>query len=69
MIKKFGGSKVLLHYGGGSAIDSSKAIAAGTVYDGDFVETLCYGDGREGSISGFVTLDTDDCHKIYELMI
>ena len=63
-IKKFGGNKVLIHYGGGSVvrsglldrvkaslqnanipfvelggvkpIDSSKAIAAGTVYDGDF---------------------------------
>ena len=33
------------------------------------VKALCYGDGRTGSISGFVTLDTDDCTKIYEMMI
>ena len=36
LIRRFGGSKVLIHYGGGSAIDSAKAIAAGTVYKGDF---------------------------------
>jgi len=36
LVKRFGGSKVLLHYGGGSTIDSSKAIAAGVVYDGIF---------------------------------
>ena len=33
------------------------------------VNTLCRGDGREGSISGFVTLDESDCTKIYHLMI
>jgi hypothetical protein len=33
------------------------------------VDVLCYGDGRTGSISGFVTLDTDDCTKIYEMMV
>ena len=33
------------------------------------VEALCYGDGRQGSISGFVTLNTDDCTKIYKMMI
>ena len=33
------------------------------------VEALCYGDGRNGSISGFVTLNTDDCTKIYEMMV
>ena len=32
------------------------------------VEMLCYGNGREGTISGFVTLDAEDCTKIYELM-
>ena len=35
LIRRFG-SKVLIHYGGGSVIDSAKAIAAGTVYEGDF---------------------------------
>jgi alcohol dehydrogenase YqhD (iron-dependent ADH family) len=33
------------------------------------VHTLCRGDGREGSISGFVTLNEEDCTKIYQLMI
>ncbi len=33
------------------------------------VEALCYGDGGTGSISGFVTLDTDDCTKIYQMMV
>ncbi len=33
------------------------------------VQALCYGDGRTGSISGFVTLDTDDCTKIYQMMV
>ena len=33
------------------------------------VETLCRGDGRPGSISGFVTLTEEDCAKIYKLMI
>ena len=33
------------------------------------VDALCYGDGRQGSISGFVTLDTEDCTKIYKMMV
>lgn len=33
------------------------------------VESLCRGDGREGSISGFVTLDEEDCTKIYQMMV
>ncbi len=33
------------------------------------VDVLCNGDGRTGSISGFVTLNEDDCTKIYELML
>ena len=32
------------------------------------VKALCWGDGRQGSISGFVTLDEADCTKIYQLM-
>lgn len=32
------------------------------------VKALCYGDGRGGSISGFVTLNEDDCTKIYQMM-
>ena len=33
------------------------------------VEVLCRGDGRAGTISGFVTLNEEDCTKIYELMV
>ena len=33
------------------------------------VKNLCWGDGRQGSISGFVTLDEEDCGKIYRLMV
>ena len=33
------------------------------------VQSLCRGNGRNGSISGFVTLNEDDCTKIYELMV
>ncbi len=33
------------------------------------VNMLCRGDGRDGKISGFVTLDEQDCTKIYEMMI
>ena len=33
------------------------------------VKALCWGDGRKGSISGFVTLNEDDCAKIYEMMV
>ena len=33
------------------------------------VHVLCNGDGRPGSISGFVTLSEEDCAKIYEMMV
>ncbi len=33
------------------------------------VDVLCHGDGRGGKISGFVTLDEDDCAKIYKMMV
>ncbi len=33
------------------------------------VDILCYGDGRGGSISGFVTLNEEDCTKIYKMMV
>ncbi|MBE5832153.1 MAG: iron-containing alcohol dehydrogenase [Butyrivibrio sp.] len=33
------------------------------------VEALCYGDGRDGSISGFVKLDAEDCTNIYKMML
>ncbi len=33
------------------------------------VDVLCHGDGRQGSISGFVTLNEEDCTKIYQMMV
>ncbi|HBZ03514.1 MAG TPA: NADH-dependent alcohol dehydrogenase [Lachnospiraceae bacterium] len=33
------------------------------------VEVLCRGDGREGTISGFVTLNEEDCTNIYKMMV
>ena len=33
------------------------------------VNVLCRGDGRQGSISGFVTLNEEDCTKIYQMMV
>jgi len=33
------------------------------------VEVLCHGNGRQGSISGFVTLSEEDCTEIYRMML
>ena len=33
------------------------------------VDVLCNGNGRSGSISGFVTLNEEDCANIYRLMV
>ena len=33
------------------------------------VQALCYGNGRNGNISGFVTLNEEDCTNIYQMMI
>ena len=33
------------------------------------VDTLCNGNGRSGSLNGFVTLNADDCAKVYRLML
>ncbi len=33
------------------------------------VDVLCNGNGRSGSISGFVTLNEEDCKNIYQLMV
>ena len=33
------------------------------------VDALCNGDGRPGSITGFVTLNEEDCANIYRMMI
>ncbi|MBR6172375.1 MAG: iron-containing alcohol dehydrogenase [Eubacterium sp.] len=33
------------------------------------VEVLCRGDGRDGSIYGFVKLTEEDCTKIYQMMV
>ena len=80
----------VLAVGGGSTIDSSKAIAAGAVYDGDFWDFYCgkpiekslgvgtvltiaaagsEGNGEDGKLYGFVTLNEEDCIKIYQAMV
>lgn len=33
------------------------------------VHNLCYGTGRTGTVNGFVTLNAEDCEKIYKMMI
>jgi len=33
------------------------------------VEALCYGNGRKGSVGGFMALDAKDCEAIYRLMV
>lgn len=33
------------------------------------VDALCTGDGRPGHISGFVTLNAEDCENIYRMMV
>jgi hypothetical protein len=33
------------------------------------VDVLCNGDGRNGTISGFITLNEEECAKIYKMMI
>ncbi|MCR5620040.1 MAG: iron-containing alcohol dehydrogenase [Lachnospiraceae bacterium] len=33
------------------------------------VDVLCRGDGRIGTISGFITLNEEDCTKIYKMMV
>jgi alcohol dehydrogenase YqhD (iron-dependent ADH family) len=33
------------------------------------VDVLCNGDGRSGSIAGFVELSKEDCTKIYKMMV
>ena len=33
------------------------------------VNSLLYGDGGSGKISGFITLDEDSCTKIYKMMV
>ena len=73
LVKRFGGSspKVLIHYGGGSVVrtgllDRVKA----SLDDADIpwlVDVLC--NGRPGSITGFVTLNEDDCTAIYRMML
>ncbi len=35
----------------------------------ELVKNLCYGDGRTGTITGFVTLDEEDCKRIYQMMV
>ena len=38
-------------------------------FNGAKVDVLCNGDGRPGSITGFVTLNEEDCANIYRRML
>lgn len=85
LVKKFGGTKVLIHYGGGSVVRSGlldrvkaslekegipfKELGAKKEDIPKLVNVLCRTSGRNGSISGFVTLNEEDCTKIYEMMV
>ncbi len=33
------------------------------------VQNLCYSNGRDGKLHGFVPLDKEDCTKIYKMML
>ena len=33
------------------------------------VNVLCRGDGRDGTIEGFIKLNEEDCTKIYKMMV
>lgn len=35
----------------------------------ELVRNLCYGDGRDGTICGFVALNEEDCTNIYKMML
>ncbi len=35
----------------------------------ELVRVLCYGNGRTGTLGGFMTLGEEDCTKIYEMMV
>ena len=85
LVRRFGGTKVLIHYGGGSAVRSGllDRVKASLEAEGipfvalggreedipKLVDVLCNGDGRPGSISGFVNLDQEDCANIYRMML
>ena len=85
LVRRFGGAKVLIHYGGGSVVRSglldrvkSSLTAEGIPYIElggkaedipKLVDVPCNGDGRPGSITGFVTLNEDDCAAVYRMML
>ena len=50
LIKEFGGTKILIHYGGGSAIDSAKAIGYGVANEGDVWDFYDYKRKAQGCL-------------------
>ena len=69
LVKRFGGSKVLLHYGGGSVVRSGLLDRVKASLEAEKLPYIELGGGRPGSISGFVTLNEEDCANIYRLML
>lgn len=85
LVKRFGGKKVLIHYGGGSAVKSGLLgrvkeglDAAGIQYTElggkeEDIDTLvrmaCRGDGRDGNLYGFVKLSEDEVKEVYRRML
>ena len=84
-VKRFGGTKVLIHYGGGSVVRSGllERVKRSLQKDGlSFVElggkeedipylahTAAYGNGNGGTLGGFVVLQEKDMENIYRLML
>ena len=61
-------------WGTGASKGSFKRVIAESVSAREediptLVHMLCWGDGRQGSISGFVTLTEADCEAIYRMMV
>ncbi len=72
-VKRFGGSKVLIVYGGGIVIRSGLLDRVRASLGREAISCVLLGgvkpNSRSGSISGFVTLDRKDCTEIYRLML
>lgn len=73
LVKQFGGSKVLLHFGGGSVIKSGLLDRVKKSFDEEGITYFELGgvmpNPRSGFVYGFTKLAKEDVVKIYELML